>query len=69
MCIRDRVYADRGAQVDVEVLGVVGTHVLPPVDEFRLPVLERALQGLVVVEVDVVGAVSYTHLRAPTRPY
>jgi hypothetical protein len=50
-----RVDADRGAQVDVEVLRAVGAHVLPPVDELGLPVLQRALQGLVVVEVDVVG--------------
>ena len=46
---------DRGAQIDVEVQRAVRPHVLPPVEEARLPVLERALQAAVGREVDVVG--------------
>src|SRR5690606_27420315 len=50
-----RVDADRGAQVDVEVARVVRPHVLPPVEEAGLPVLERTLQRAVLDQVDVVG--------------
>src|SRR5204863_7999231 len=46
---------DRGAQVDVALLPAQRPHLLPPVDELRLPRLERALQTLVAAEVDVVG--------------
>ena len=47
--------ADRRADVDlVVVLEALRPHVLPPLDVFRLPVLERALQPLVAREVDVV---------------
>ena len=43
-----RVDADRGAQVDVVVGRALGADVVPPVDEVRLPLLERALQRAVV---------------------
>src|SRR5215472_2516728 len=48
------VDADGGAQIDVPRLEAVGTHVLPPLEELRLPILERALQPPVSREVDVV---------------
>src|SRR6185295_14295817 len=44
----------RGAQVDVALLPADRPLLLPPVDELRLPGLERALQPLVAREVDVV---------------
>ena len=50
-----RVDARRGAQVDLVVGRALGADVVPPVDEVRLPLLERALQRAVVGEVDVVG--------------
>src|SRR6266850_74712 len=50
-----RVHADRRSQVHVRVGEVVRPELLPPFEETRLPVLERALQGAVVGEVDVVG--------------
>ena len=49
-----RVDADGGAQVDVVVGRALGADVVPPVDEVRLPLLERALQRAVLGEVDVV---------------
>ena len=50
------VDADRGAQVDLMViLEALRSHVAPPVEIRRLPVLERAQQPLVAREVDVVG--------------
>jgi hypothetical protein len=49
------VDSDRGAQVDVGRGEVVRSHLAPPVEETRLPVLESALQRLVVRQVDVVG--------------
>ena len=47
--------AHRSAQIDVHVGRTFGTHVVPPVDEVRLPLLQRALQGAVAGEVHVVG--------------
>src|SRR5712692_610317 len=62
------VHADRGAQVHVDRGEVVRPHLLPPFEETRLPVLERALQRLVVREVDVVwdllGIVDSAHTRS-----
>ncbi len=49
-----RVDAGGGAQVDVVVGRALRADVVPPVDEVRLPLLERALQRAVVGEVDVV---------------
>jgi hypothetical protein len=49
------VDAGRGAEIHVLGLEAVGPHVLPPRQELRLPVLERALQAAVRREVDVVG--------------
>ncbi len=46
--------ADGSAKEDVVPLEAEGPHVLPPRDEVRLPRFERALQLLVVREVDVV---------------
>src|SRR5262249_14945003 len=48
------VDADRGAQIDVARLEPLRTHVVPPLEELRLPVLERALQPAIATEVDVV---------------
>ncbi len=47
--------ADRRAQVHVEVVRAVRPHLLPPRQVVGLPVLERALQRLVLGEADVVG--------------
>jgi hypothetical protein len=49
------VHADGGAQVDVLGLEVRGSHLHPPLEVVGLPLLQRALQALVVVEIDVVG--------------
>ena len=46
---------DGRAQVDVVVLEGDRAELLPPLDELRLPGLERPLQPAVVGEVDVVG--------------
>src|SRR5262249_32747160 len=46
--------ADCGAEIDLIGLEAFGAHLLPPIDELRLPRLERALELLVVGEVDVV---------------
>jgi hypothetical protein len=65
------VDADRGAQEDVVRLEALGAHRAPPVDELRLPLLERALQPLVGREVDVVrdlrGQVDGRHRESPRR--
>src|SRR5437879_9383333 len=50
-----RVHADRGAQIHVDRGKIVRPHLAPPVEKARLPVFERALQRLVVREIDVVG--------------
>src|SRR5215510_6696536 len=49
-----RVDAHGGAQVDVSLLEAVGPHAHPPVDELRLPLLERALEPAIVAEAHVV---------------
>src|SRR5258708_16148815 len=49
------VDAARRSQVHVRVGEVVRPELLPPFEETRLPVLERALQCAVVGEIDVVG--------------
>src|SRR5207248_9575983 len=46
---------DRGAQVHLMRLETVGADFLPPLEEIRLPLLERALQPAVGAEIDVVG--------------
>src|SRR5688572_6571120 len=60
-----RVDRSRGAQVDVGRLEIARPHTLPPFDEMRLPVLERALQRAVADQVDVVrnllGVVDAAH--------
>src|SRR6185437_10615438 len=45
----------RGAQVDIGREEVGRPHAAPPIEEARLPMLERALQGAVLGQVDVVG--------------
>src|SRR5882724_4833565 len=50
-----RVHAHRGPEVDVLGLEAERPHVLPPLEELGLPVLERALEPPVLGEVDVVG--------------
>lgn len=47
--------ADGGAQVDVEAMRAVRTHVLPPLQVIGLPVFQRALQRAVAGQVDVIG--------------
>ena len=42
------------AQIDIEVLRGARPHLAPPVEKVRLPVLQRALQGAVVAEPDIV---------------
>src|SRR5206468_11602779 len=49
-----RVGAWGGGQVDLEPARFLRADVVPPLDEVRLPLLERALQRAVVGEVDVV---------------
>ena len=49
------VHGDRRAQPDVLLLEVGGPHLLPPLQVVGLPLLERALQALVLPEIDVVG--------------
>src|SRR5438128_2944091 len=50
-----RIDADRRANVDlVVILEPLRSHVAPPLDVLRLPMLERALQALVAREVHVV---------------
>src|SRR5262249_3090494 len=48
------VHAHGGAQVDILPLEAVRAHAHPPVDELRLPLLERALQPAVVAQAHVV---------------
>jgi hypothetical protein len=50
-----RVDRGRGAQVHLRRLEVARPHLAPPLQEMRLPVLERALQRAVADQVDVVG--------------
>ena len=50
-----RVHAHGGTQVHVHVGGAFRAHVIPPVDEVGLPLLQGALQGAVFRQVDVVG--------------
>src|SRR5437773_6779789 len=49
-----RIHAHRGPQIDLRRLKPVRTHVPPPLEELRLPLLEGALQAAVLAEVDVV---------------
>ena len=50
-----RVHADGGAQIHLVVGRAFGAHVVPPIDEVGLPLLEGALQSAVTAEVHVVG--------------
>src|SRR5712692_10394197 len=49
-----RVDRNRGAQIDLRAFEIARPHLVPPLQELRLPVLERALQRAVADEVDVV---------------
>jgi hypothetical protein len=49
------VYAHRGTEIDLLGLEAGRPHVLPPVEELGLPVLERALEPPVLVQGDIVG--------------
>ncbi len=64
-----RIDADRGAQVDLVIGRALGADIAPPIEEIGLPLLQRALQGAVVGEVDVVGdllcVVDAAHAFAP----
>ena len=48
------VHADSGTQIHIHVGGALGAHVVPPIDEVGLPLLQRTLQGAVFAQVDVV---------------
>src|SRR5580704_4226340 len=48
------VHRNGGAQVDIGSLKIRGPEILPPAHEFRLPVLEGALQNAIRAEFDVV---------------
>ena len=50
-----RVHADGGAEVHVLGLVAVRPHVLPPLEEFRLPFLQRPQEPAVVLQGHVVG--------------
>ena len=62
-----RVDRNRGAQIDVRALEIVRPHLVPPLQELRLPALERALQRAVADEVDVVRDLFRVIDRAHTR--
>src|SRR5262249_29126854 len=49
------IHAHGGPEVNLVLLEAFGAHLLPPVDELRLPRLQRALELLVGAEIDVVG--------------
>jgi hypothetical protein len=49
-----RIHAHCGAQIHIHLLRALGPHVVPPTDEVRLPLLERALQRAVLAQVYVV---------------
>src|SRR5256885_561935 len=67
MCPALRVHADRRAQVHLDGGEIVRPHLAPPVEKARLPVLEGALEGPVVREIDVVGDLRGIIDRAHTR--
>src|SRR6266478_4670516 len=48
------VHAHGGAQVNVLLLVAGRTHIHPPVEELRLPLLQRALEPTVLAQIDVV---------------
>src|ERR1700691_3061715 len=50
-----RVGRSRRPQIDVAALKSFGAHLFPPLQEPRLPRLERALQAAVVGEIYIVG--------------
>ncbi len=50
-----RIDADGGAQIDELLLKTLGPHVVPPIDITGVPLLQRALDALVLAEPDVVG--------------
>ncbi len=54
---RPALGVDRGGGPEIDIRGeeIARPHLAPPIDEARLPMLEGALQNLVVGEVDVVG--------------
>src|SRR5262249_26218216 len=49
-----RVHTDGGPEVDVPGLEAFGPHIHPPLEEARLPLLERSEEAAVLVEADVV---------------
>src|SRR5580658_3615535 len=48
------VHRNRSAQIDIGGLKIRGAQILPPAHEFRLPVLESALQNTIRAELDIV---------------
>src|ERR1700723_759773 len=48
------IHRNCGAQVDIGGLKIGGPEILPPAHEFRLPVLEGALQNAIRAEFDVI---------------
>ena len=49
------VYGSCGTQVDVRGLESGRTHLVPPLEKFGLPILQRALKPAVSRQTDVVG--------------
>src|SRR5262249_38333552 len=49
------VHADCGAQINIRSVEIAGAEAMPPIQELRLPVLERPLQRAVRAQADVVG--------------
>src|SRR5579862_337900 len=50
-----RIGRNRRPQINIAGLKILGTHLVPPLQEPRLPRFERALKAAVVGEIDVVG--------------
>src|ERR1019366_4025771 len=67
-----RVHRGRGAKINVRHLKIARTEVLPPLQKFRLPVFQSALQGAVGAEVYVVRnaiLIIDCHCKAPISEF
>src|ERR1039458_6158476 len=67
-----RVHRGRGAKINVRHLKIARTEVLPPLQKFRLPVFQSALQGAVGAEIYVVWnavLIIDCHCKAPISEF